>query len=65
MNLDFGELDVLRDRESGIPLTIDVNRTPLAALRYLTPRDRQDAIGALAASFQTMCESRLGDGGVG
>ena len=64
MGLDFGEVDVLRDRESGVPVPIDVNRTPLAALRYLTPDDRRQAIGTLAASFQTMCEDRLRDSAV-
>ena len=65
MGVEFGELDVLRDRESGVPVVIDVNNTPLGALRYLTDRDRRDAIERLAASFQTMCEVRVGAESVG
>ena len=59
MGLDYGELDVIRDRESGVPIIIDVNHTPFGALKGLTEDGRRRAIATLAASFQTMCESRL------
>ncbi|WP_420457532.1 hypothetical protein [Rubrivirga sp.] len=59
MGLDYGELDVIRDRESGVPVVIDVNNTPYGALKGLDETERRRAIRTLAASFQTMCESRL------
>ena len=65
MGVEFGELDVLRDRQSGVPVVIDVNNTPLGALRYLSAHDRRSSIERLAASFQTMCEVRVGAESVG
>ena len=59
MGLDFGELDVLRDRTDGVPYVIDVNHTPFGRLKDLDHDGRARAYRALAASFQQMCESRL------
>ena len=59
MGVDFGELDVLRDRTDGVPYVIDVNHTPYGQLKELDDAGRARAYRTLAASFQQMCESRL------
>ena len=59
MGVDFGELDVLRDRADGVPYVIDVNHTPFGRLKGLDHAGRARAYDTLAASFQQMCESRL------
>ena len=59
MGVDFGELDVLRDRSDGVPHIIDVNHTPFGQLKGLDHAGQAQAYRTLAASFQQMCESRL------
>ena len=60
MGVEYGEVDVLRDRADGVPYVIDVNHTPFGRLKGLGHGDRAQAYQTLAASFQRMCESRLG-----
>ena len=57
MGVDFGEMDVLRDKRDGLPYVLDVNDTPEGLLRWVSPPDRARAFAMLAASFQEMCES--------
>jgi hypothetical protein len=53
--LDYGELDVLRDNDSGRIYVVDANRTPIRP-RGLAAADEDAAFGPLAAALQ----ARLG-----
>ena len=59
MGVDYGEIDVLRDRSDGLPHIIDVNHTPFGRLKGLDHAGQARAYRTLAASFRQMCESRL------
>jgi hypothetical protein len=63
MNLDYGELDVLRDKTDGHLYIVDANNTPCSKLltdlrrfppdrRVLSPTDRLAALEKLAQAFQ-------------
>ena len=51
MRLDFGELDVLRDRRDGRIYVVDVNRTPWGPPRTLGTRGALRAVGLAAEAF--------------
>jgi hypothetical protein len=51
MRLDFGELDVLRDRHDGRIYVVDVNRTPWGPPRTLGTRGALRAIDLVAEAF--------------
>ncbi|MEA3448119.1 MAG: hypothetical protein U9Q98_06675 [Bacteroidota bacterium] len=50
-NLEFGELDVLRDRDSGKIFIVDVNNTPQFQSK-LSPSDRQHALHKMADALK-------------
>ena len=50
MNLDYGELDILRDRDDGRLYIIDCNTTPFGR-SYLSDKDWKDYFSILADSF--------------
>lgn len=52
MDVDFAELDVLRDNDSGQLYIIDVNTTPYGPPAGLSHEDRTRAIHALSAAFK-------------
>jgi len=52
MRLDFGELDVLRDRHDGRIHVVDVNRTPWGPPRSLGTREALRAVRMLASAFE-------------
>ena len=50
--LDYGELDVLRDADTGRLFVVDINPTPYGPPNNLPPADAQKAITLLAQAFQ-------------
>jgi GT2 family glycosyltransferase len=56
LGMDYGELDVLRDREDGRLYVVDANPTPFGPPPSLPPSGRQLAIDRLAAA----CERAVG-----
>lgn len=50
--LDYGELDVLRDRESNRIFIVDVNKTAYGPPAHLSPKEAQKAVQVLAKSFK-------------
>lgn len=63
MGLDFGELDILRDKADGEIYILDANKTPggfgMLNRMHWQAAQRQTAIGKLAAAFETGIEERL------
>jgi hypothetical protein len=58
MNLDFAELDVLRDRNSGLIYVLDANRTPYGPPRSLSASDAAHAADAMSDAFARMMRER-------
>jgi len=52
VKLEFGELDVLRDRRSGRIYVVDVNNTPQSPPANCSRADHARAVRALAAAFE-------------
>lgn len=52
IGLDFGELDVLRDRDDGRLYIVDVNNTPIGPPRYLSLRELWLALITMAQVFE-------------
>lgn len=52
LQLEYGGLDVLRDKESGLLYIVDVNNTPFGPPVQLTKSDQVRAVSTLAAAFQ-------------
>jgi hypothetical protein len=52
VGLDYGELDILRDRESGLIYIVDVNNTPAGPPKGLTPSDRQSALRGIGLQIR-------------
>lgn len=50
MNLDFGEMDVMRSADGRI-YVFDVNNTPSGPEKGFTPQEQRQVVGRLAASF--------------
>jgi hypothetical protein len=63
MALDFGELDVLRDRHDGRIYVVDVNRTPWGPPRTLGTRGALRALALLSEAFEAafLARGALGD----
>jgi hypothetical protein len=52
IGLDYGELDVLRDRDDGRIYIVDANKTPAGPSYRLRQADFRRAVGMLAAAFR-------------
>jgi len=52
IGLEYGELDVLRDRDDRRLYIVDVNPTPFGPPNHMTRRDRRTAITRLARAFE-------------
>lgn len=61
MGLDWGGLDVLRDRASGRLYVVDVNKTDMGPPLALPWTDKLRAIGRLAKAFRALVEARPED----
>jgi hypothetical protein len=61
LGMDYGELDVLRDQESGLLYVVDANRTPIRP-RGLKAKDETAAFGPLAEALAERI-SRTAPGG--
>lgn len=59
MALDFGGLDVLRDREDGRIYVVDANKTDMGPPSALSGRDKMRAMRGLAAAFAELVDERL------
>lgn len=53
MNLDYGELDVLRDRNSGDIYVVDVAKTPSGPPNHLGFKENYRAVSELAECFES------------
>lgn len=53
--LDFGELDVLRDYQSGLIYIVDVNPTPWGPHQQLSKNSKKWAVEALSMCFYRVC----------
>lgn len=53
MGADFCELDILRDRKSGLIYIVDVNKTPHSSVQKLSFLERMRAIDKLAVAFES------------
>lgn len=51
IGMDYGEIDCLRDRSTGMLYAIDVNRTPWGPPIGLTEADSKSAVGIMAKAF--------------
>ena len=58
MKLDWGGLDVLRDRESGALYVVDVNKTDMGPPIALPMEDKIRAVRTLAAALREFLEER-------
>jgi hypothetical protein len=54
MGLDFGEIDVLRDRDSGRLYVVDVNDTCFGPPKRLSRRESREAIRRIATAFAAL-----------
>lgn len=52
MGLEYGELDVLRDRNDRRLYIVDVNPTPFGPPNHMSRRDRRTAVARLARTFE-------------
>lgn len=52
MGLDYGELDILRDRDDGRIYIVDVNNTPAGPPNHIPKEEYQVALLTLAKNFQ-------------
>lgn len=59
MSLDFGGLDVLRNREDGRIYIVDVNKTDMGPPSELSGKKKLRAIRGLADAFAAMVDSKL------
>jgi hypothetical protein len=51
MRLDYGEIDVLRNREDGKVYIVDVNATPSGPPNHISREGERAALGAMARAF--------------
>lgn len=54
IGLDYGELDVLRNRDDGLVYVVDVNNTPFGPPNHLPKKDKVKALRLLAETFQSV-----------
>lgn len=59
MSLDFGGLDVLRDREDGRIYIVDANKTDMGPPSALSAQDKLKAMRGLADAFADVVDARL------
>ena len=59
MGLDFGGLDVLRDRENGRIYVVDANKTDMGPPSALSAQDKMKAMRGLADAFADLVDRRL------
>jgi hypothetical protein len=59
MGLDFGGLDVLRDREDGRIYIVDANKTDMGPPSALSAQDKLKAMRGLADAFADVVDARL------
>ncbi len=59
MALDFGGLDVLRDREDGRIYVVDANKTDMGPPSTLSGDDKLKAIRGIASAFASLVDERL------
>lgn len=59
MSLDFGGLDILRNREDGRIYIVDANKTDMGPPSALSGRDKLTAMRGLAAAFAQLVDARL------
>ncbi|MEL7486259.1 MAG: hypothetical protein AAGJ87_03465 [Pseudomonadota bacterium] len=65
MSLDFGGLDVLRNREDGRIYIVDVNKTDMGPPSALSGAGKLQAMRGLARAFAEMVDARLEDARTG
>ena len=51
MGMDFGELDILRDNQSGRIYIVDANNTPIGPRKELSDRDYHKVLSRMLAAF--------------
>lgn len=59
MALDFGGLDVLRDREDGRIYIVDANKTDMGPPSALSGHEKLNAMRGLASAFAELVDARL------
>jgi hypothetical protein len=59
MALDFGGLDVLRDREDGRIYIVDANKTDMGPPSVLSGKDKMRAMRGIAGAFAELVDQRL------
>lgn len=65
MRMDYGELDVLRDRESGWIWVVDANPTPWGPPRTLGESEHRAAVAQLSAAFHSFASELIAAGPAG
>ena len=56
LHLDYGELDVLRDRADGRVYVVDANKTPSGPRRGFEPDQRREALRRLRPAFDALLD---------
>jgi len=59
IGLDFGGLDVLRDREDGRIYIVDANKTDMGPPSALSAQDKLKAMRGIADAFATLVDARM------
>lgn len=59
MGIDYGELDVLRDRDDRQVWVVDANPTPWGPPRTLGPADQLAAVERLSAAFESLASELI------
>ncbi len=62
MRLDFGGIDVLRDRGDGRIYIVDANKTDMGPPSALTSQDKLKAMRGLADAFSSMVDAAVANG---
>lgn len=52
IRLEYGELDILRNRDDGLLYIVDVNNAPFGPPNRMSKREKQEALKLLAKTFQ-------------
>lgn len=58
MDVEYGEMDVLRDNDNGQIYVVDVNRTPAGPRNGMTPKQSQAALKILMPAFERLIEKK-------
>lgn len=59
MGLDYGEVDIMRDRGDGRIYVVDVANTPAGPIKELSPADMRHALTTLCAAFEGLIRQTL------